>query len=676
MPNLLNKKQLVLLSFAALVLAVSCTSGRTGEKRTKAQELIEEIVNSRDNERLAKVADSLLLTGDLRAGESNFWQGYAYYWMKQTEVAKFHWETALKVTENSSNPNDVKFYARSASYMASLMCRFGDFSLALQTCMPAVTHLEQIKADTTSDYANLLIFTGCCRAHFDIGDSSVFKIFDKAYDMHLQKIKHDATVESYRNAIAGLENIAYGWVMERNYQQGLRWSERVGKLVSDYRSLFPSDVNYIDKQWSRFKIYRAIILEVMGLHEEAACDYRDYQATNFSTTMEGLTNATEYLTTAGRWSEAVVIFDIVEEYLHREGAMYTMDNIQRYMLKKFQANKMVGNKDSLNATACKICEELDSAIIVSRNIDAVGLEIIRQKESELIESQAQAARYKQISTIVLLVLVIIAFTVYTIIRHRAQHELEEKNKQLTIANARAEESSRMKTNFIQQISHEIRTPLNILSGFTQILTTPGMELDADTQKDINGKIVENTDRITNLVNKMLELSDANSKTIIERTDDVPAVQVAAQAADMAGVASLSHVIFDIKLVGEAEQAMMHTNLQQASRALALLLDNAQKFIKQPGDNAEQSEQKGDVTLTVSTANNPATIVFTVEDTGIGVPAAEAEHIFEEFVQLNEFYDGTGIGLTVARSLARRLGGDIKLDTSFTGGARFIMTLPE
>lgn len=657
------------------MLIISCTASVGEEKQTKAQKLIEEIVNNHDNKRLAHVADSLMITGELSKGESNFWQGFAYYWMKQNEVAKYHWETALKVTENSTDPNDVKFYARSASYMASLMCRFGDYALALQTCMPAVTHLEQIKADTTSDYTNLLIFTGCCRAHFDIGDSSVVGMFEKAYEMHLRNIKDKGTKEAYRDAIAGLENIAYGWVSERNYQQGLRWSERVGKLVSDYRNLFPSDVDYIDKQWSRFKIYRAIILEIMGLHEEAARDYRDYQATNFSTTMEGLTNAAEYLTVAGRWEEAAKNFSIADDYLHREGAIYTMDNIQRYMLKKYQANKMLGNQDSLNSTARKICEELDSAIMVSRDIDAVGLEIIRQKENEIVERQAQSARYKQINTIVLLVAVTIAFAVYTVIRHRAQRKLEEKNKQLTIANARAEESSKMKTNFIQQISHEIRTPLNILSGFTQILTTPGMELDADTQKDINGKIVENTDRITNLVNKMLELSDANSKAVIERTDDVPAVQVAAQAADASGVTTASHVTFDMKLSAEAEQAMMHTNLQQASRALALLLDNAQKFIKQPGDNSELEEQTGLVTLTVSTANDPATIVFTVEDTGIGVPAAEAEHIFEEFVQLDEFYDGTGIGLTVARSIARRLGGDIKLDTTCKRGARFVMTLP-
>ena len=69
------------------------------------------------------------------------------------------------------------------------------------------------------------------------------------------------------------------------------------------------------------------------------------------------------------------------------------------------------------------------------------------------------------------------------------------------------------------------------------------------------------------------------------------------------------------------------------------------------------------------------MVFVVEDTGIGVPAEEAEHIFEEFVQLDEYYDGTGIGLSIARSLARHMNGDVVLDTSYTRGARFVLTLP-
>ncbi len=295
---------------------------------------------------------------------------------------------------------------------------------------------------------------------------------------------------------------------------------------------------------------------------------------------------------------------------------------------------------------------------------------------------------------------------------------------------KAVESSRMKTDFIQQISHEIRTPLNILSGFTQILTS-GMELDDATKTEVGQGICENTQRITGLVNKMLELAEAGSDAEIERTDDVLAVQIAAQAADESQITMAQHLNFDLQFSPEAEMAMIHTNLQQATRVLVLLLDNAMKFTHpaEAAGGAAAVKEKARVILSVdiipsspnpSSSSSPSSsspspspsspsssplspssslsspssslsspssspflsvatssrqLSFTVEDTGIGIPPDEAEHIFEEFVQLDRYYDGTGIGLTVARSIARRLGGDIVLDTSYSGGARFVYTLP-
>ena len=256
------------------------------------------------------------------------------------------------------------------------------------------------------------------------------------------------------------------------------------------------------------------------------------------------------------------------------------------------------------------------------------------------------------------------------------HELEETNKQLDIARHRAEEVSQMKTNFIQQISHEIRTPLNILNGFTQVLTMPGMELDETMKEEVTKGISENTERITSLVNKMLELADSKSSDDLERNDDVPAVQIAAQAADDSRITLATHLTFDIDLSEGADMAMLHTNLQQATRALSLLLDNAMKFTHpaEAAGGANAVTEKASAVLRVSLTTEQQ-IAFTIEDTGIGVPPEEAERIFDEFVQLDDYYDGTGIGLTVARSIARRLGGDIVLDTSYTGGARFVFTLP-
>ena len=68
------------------------------------------------------------------------------------------------------------------------------------------------------------------------------------------------------------------------------------------------------------------------------------------------------------------------------------------------------------------------------------------------------------------------------------------------------------------------------------------------------------------------------------------------------------------------------------------------------------------------------MTFTVTDSGPGIPAAEAEHIFERFVKLDTFSQGLGLGLSVARLIARTLGGELRLDTSYTSGTRFVMRI--
>ena len=244
-------------------------------------------------------------------------------------------------------------------------------------------------------------------------------------------------------------------------------------------------------------------------------------------------------------------------------------------------------------------------------------------------------------------------------------ELEETNRQLIIATEKAKESSKMKSNFIKQISHEIRTPLNILSGFSQILTTDGVELEESEKAKIGQDIIDNTNRITSLVNKMLELSDASSRNVIERNNQVSAAQIAGDAVAATNIADTRGVEFELSIEPEAENVSVMTNQNSAVRALSLILDNARKFTSKSDDKK--------VKLCVKAT--PETIELVVEDNGIGVPPEEAEHIFEEFVQLDEFYEGTGIGLTIARSLARRMGGDVTLDTSYTPGARFILSLP-
>jgi len=327
-------------------------------------------------------------------------------------------------------------------------------------------------------------------------------------------------------------------------------------------------------------------------------------------------------------------------------------------------------------------------------IDAISLEIAKMDSEGLVDKIYGSEIKEGVShhgvpmwiwyVSVIIILALISLYIFTLYRSRrklqftnamletnynilemSHMELEQTNHQLIEATARAEESSKMKTHFIQQISHEIRTPLNILSGFTQILTTPDLELGEDEKKQIANDIVTNTERITGLVNKMLELSDANSRNVIERTDKVSPNKIASEAIAKSMIADNPSLTFDLEIQPEVEKILLKTNMQAAVRALTLLLDNARKF------SAKSADQH--VKLHIEAL--PSSVLFAIEDNGIGVPAKEAEHIFDEFVQLDAYYEGTGIGLTVARSMARRMGGDIQLDTDFNPGARFVMTLP-
>ena len=327
-------------------------------------------------------------------------------------------------------------------------------------------------------------------------------------------------------------------------------------------------------------------------------------------------------------------------------------------------------------------------------IDAISLEIAKMDSEGLVDKIYGSEIKEGVShhgvpmwiwyVSVIIILALISLYIFTLYRSRrklqftnamletnynilemSHMELEQTNHQLIEATARAEESSKMKTHFIQQISHEIRTPLNILSGFTQILTTPDLELGEDEKKQIANDIVTNTERITGLVNKMLELSDANSRNVIERTDKVSPNKIASEAIAKSMIADNPSLTFDLEIQPEVEKILLKTNMQAAVRALTLLLDNARKF------SAKSADQH--VKLHIEAL--PSSVQFAIEDNGIGVPAKEAEHIFDEFVQLDAYYEGTGIGLTVARSMARRMGGDIQLDTDFNPGARFVMTLP-
>ena len=362
------------------LMFTSCQSGARKSSSPEATDMITAASKAKDNERVLSLADSLEKAGKISKGESYYWQGHAHYQMGQREQAKSLWQEAIKVTENSTDANDLVYYAKSASYLTSQLCRYAEYAAALYTALPVINRLEKIECDTTCDYTNLLVFAGCCKAYFDKKDSTATDMLERAYRLHTDRIRQNASKKAYRDAMVGIINIAYIWNYVKGYEEGLTWTERMGDLMKEYKTLFADDENYIDKQWARYLIFYATSLEGMGRHDEAERAYGEYLQTRFSNTREGWTDANDYLTVANRWEEAADNYSSILEYLQKDLSVYSLDNIQRYLLKKYRSHQMLDQEELANMTARQICEVLDSAITNNRHLDASELHSIHARD--------------------------------------------------------------------------------------------------------------------------------------------------------------------------------------------------------------------------------------------------------------------------------------------------------
>ena len=672
----LNKKILTTFLVLAAMLFTSCEEHQADRhKEIAADSLINSAYHVRDYNLILDLANLHQQAGTLSSQKACYWRGYAYSRQRKMRMAEMEWKTAISLSID--NEEDLEYYARSSNRLAGLLFAKSDYSEAIRVAASATTLLKKKKYTMNTDYANLLTFIGSCQlkiGHF--GEAA--KNYALAWQHYQQITEEDKSIANYTSSIIGIITIIEAYIQTAHYHEANEWINRFDDMLQLCRLHPQAKAEFIDKQTARLYLYRSCALEGLGRKKEAERAYNTALETQYAKTNEGKLEATSYLMAAQRWNEAADKFQVLETQESRYDVKMTLNNIQTYLLPKYLANVGAHRIDSAIATGTRICHTLDSAITWQKQDDAAELATIyetKQKESEIMEQKASLSKIYYISTIITLVLLVFGFGLFIFFRHRAAMRLEIAYHDLELANARAEESSRMKSDFIQQISHEIRTPLNILSGFTQVLTTPDMKLDESTLKNINQKITENTDRITGLVNKMLELSEAKSHTVIKRSDNISAEQIALEAISASGIANASHLLFDLQISAAAKAVYLQTNQIAAVRALSLVLDNARKFTA-PAEAHKQentSEMKQRAVLRLSVASKR--LFFSVEDTGIGIPRKEAERIFEEFVQLDEYYDGTGIGLTVARSLARRIGGDIMLDTAYIGGSRFVMTLP-
>ena len=234
------------------------------------------------------------------------------------------------------------------------------------------------------------------------------------------------------------------------------------------------------------------------------------------------------------------------------------------------------------------------------------------------------------------------------------------NRHLARAKRAAEESNRMKGIFIRNITHEINTPLNSIVGFAELAAAP--DADDEKRQSYIEIIRENSGYLQKLVDDVLYIAGLESSDTPPALGPVDINVCCMQCIQTVRDYSLRKL--DIRFEPECAQLPVNTSCLLLSKALTELLRNAARFAPD-----------GRITLAYTLISYKKRIAFTVTDRGPGIPTAEAGRIFDRFVKLAPFSQGMGLGLAVCRLIAGALGGGVELDTSYTEGARFTLTIP-
>ena len=337
-----------------------------------------------------------------------------------------------------------------------------------------------------------------------------------------------------------------------------------------------------------------------------------------------------------RVREVKFIANVAEVYGYKDQAF----DIERLLVQKFEIQLAIADQSRI--------AEYDVRL---------GRDLLQAELDDKAQEVSRVTRIAVILLAILLVGVLIGLLIYV-------HSLHRHNKQLKEANDRVIQADAAKTRFVQNMSHEVRTPLNAIVGFSQLLSLPDGSFSPEEKDEFAGHIINNTKMLTMLLDDILNttaMDSGNYRIQYEEGECGFMGQAAISSAEhrlQPGVTMRYEQDFEGPFT-------FKTDPRRVQQILINLLTNSCKHTTE-----------GEIVLKCSLSENPGEVSFSVTDTGSGVPADQAEKIFERFAKLNEFVQGTGLGLSICRDIAGRMGGRVYLDTTYKkGGARFVFVLP-
>ena len=325
---------------------------------------------------------------------------------------------------------------------------------------------------------------------------------------------------------------------------------------------------------------------------------------------------------------------------------------------KIYLYKLLGRFDE----ACQIYKELYSVTdtLASKSYIRQINALKATYQVDEIELENKAQQNKMVVVLIFIGLGLLTFISMLAIWLRRQKKVVVMSTE-TLEQLRhnAENATRAKSIFLSNMSHEIRTPLNALSGFSALLTEEG--LDDSTRRQCTDIIQQNSELLLKLINDVIDLSSLEFGKMQFSIAEHDAVATCRNVTDTVGKVkqTQAELLFETSL----EELYIETDDSRLQQVLINLLINATKFTPD-----------GSITLKLEKQSEKMAL-FSVTDTGCGIPKEKQASIFQRFEKLDENAQGSGLGLSICQLIIEHIGGKIWIDPDYTGGSRFVFTHP-
>lgn len=257
-------------------------------------------------------------------------------------------------------------------------------------------------------------------------------------------------------------------------------------------------------------------------------------------------------------------------------------------------------------------------------------------------------------------IIVLGVMIYLVIHIVKQNKkIAESKIRMEQSRLNAENAMQSKSLFLSNMSHEIRTPLSALSGFSSLLTEQA--LDEETRRQCGDIIQQNSDLLLKLINDVIDLSNLEIGNMKFNFNYCNAIAICNNVIDT--VNKVKQTQAELRFNTSLPSLKLYTDDSRLQQLLINLLINATKFTPQGNITLEVQQESKDFAL------------FSVTDTGCGIPLEKQSSIFNRFEKLNEGAQGTGLGLSICQLIIERIGGKIWIDPNYTTGCRFYFTHP-